>query len=143
MITAVQRRAEARHPFRSGLGFTLIEILIVVVILGILAAIVIPQFSDASKDAGYASVRTQLQTVRGQIEVFRQKLLRDPDMIGLQWQDLIENDYLTVGAMNPVNGQLGIAAAPAAGIGWIWRDSGTGSFQIYATNVDATAEFVE
>jgi prepilin-type N-terminal cleavage/methylation domain-containing protein len=32
-------------------GFTLIEILIVVVILGLLAAMVIPQFRDASNDA--------------------------------------------------------------------------------------------
>ena len=143
MIITVRHRAEARLPVRSGLGFTLIEILIVVVILGILAAIVIPQFSDASEDASFASVRAQLQTVCGQIEVFRQEQLREPDMIGVQWQDLIENDYLTVAAMNPVNGQIGIAAAPAAGIGWIWRDKGNGTFQIFATNDDATAEFVE
>ncbi|MCG8405619.1 MAG: prepilin-type N-terminal cleavage/methylation domain-containing protein, partial [Phycisphaerales bacterium] len=37
-------------------AFTLVELLIVVVILGILAAVVIPQFSDASTDARFSSL---------------------------------------------------------------------------------------
>ena len=52
-------------------GFTLVEILIVVVILGILAAIVIPQFSDASTQAKENSVKADLQTIRSQIELFK------------------------------------------------------------------------
>ena len=58
-----------RNPVKR--GFTLIEILIVVVILGILAAIIVPQFTDAAQDAGVSSARSQLQTMRSQIELFR------------------------------------------------------------------------
>ncbi len=52
-------------------GFTLVEILIVVVILGILAAIVIPQFTEASTEAKMSSLCTDLQTMRSQIELYK------------------------------------------------------------------------
>ena len=52
-------------------GFTLIEILIVVIILGILAAIVIPQFSSASQDARKSNVVTTVQTLRSQIALYK------------------------------------------------------------------------
>ena len=52
-------------------GFTLIEILIVVIILGILAAIVIPQFTNASKEAKQSSLVTMVQSMRSQIALFK------------------------------------------------------------------------
>ena len=52
-------------------GFTLVEILIVVVILGILAAIVIPQFTQASTEAKTNSLCSDLQTLRSQIELYK------------------------------------------------------------------------
>ena len=52
-------------------GFTLVEILIVVVILGILAAIVIPQFTSASEAANLSSATTQLQSIRSQLELYQ------------------------------------------------------------------------
>ncbi|HVP11573.1 MAG TPA: type II secretion system protein [Phycisphaerae bacterium] len=52
-------------------GFTLVELLIVVIILGILAAVVIPQFTDASTDTRSSSLAQNLQTIRQQIEVYR------------------------------------------------------------------------
>jgi general secretion pathway protein G len=52
-------------------GFTLVEILIVVIILGILAAIVIPQFTNASTDARRNSLTSQLQTLRSQLELYK------------------------------------------------------------------------
>ena len=52
-------------------GFTLVEILIVVIILGILAAIVIPQFTEASNDARDSALQSDLQTLRSQLELFK------------------------------------------------------------------------
>lgn len=52
-------------------GFTLVEILIVVIILGILAAIVIPQFTEASNDARNSALVSDLQTLRSQIELYK------------------------------------------------------------------------
>lgn len=56
---------------RKQQGFTLVEILIVVVILGILAAIVIPQFTNASEAARASNVISQLQSVRSQLELYQ------------------------------------------------------------------------
>ena len=56
---------------RAKRGFTLVEILIVVVILGILAAIVVPQFTQASTEAKENSLCSNLQSLRSQIELYK------------------------------------------------------------------------
>ena len=56
---------------RRNKAFTLVEILIVVIILGILAAIVIPQFTEASNDARRSTLVSDLQTVRSQLELYK------------------------------------------------------------------------
>ncbi|HUV40900.1 MAG TPA: prepilin-type N-terminal cleavage/methylation domain-containing protein [Sedimentisphaerales bacterium] len=66
---------------RGRKGFTLVEILIVVVILGILAAIVIPQFSNASTEARQASLVSDLQSARAAIELY--KIQHKDDMPGV------------------------------------------------------------
>ncbi len=65
---------------RRNKAFTLVEILIVVIILGILAAIVIPQFTEASSDARESALSSDLQTVRSQLELYKvQHLDKYPD----------------------------------------------------------------
>ncbi len=52
-------------------GFTLVEILIVIVILGVLAAMVIPQFTNAGTETRTASLSGNLQRIRLQIELYK------------------------------------------------------------------------
>ncbi len=51
-------------------GFTLVELLIVVIILGVLAAIAIPQFSTSSEDAKLSALDTDLSHLRNAIELY-------------------------------------------------------------------------
>lgn len=60
-----------RNTRRSNKGFTLVEILIVVIILGILAAIVIPQFTNASQDARRNNTRSTVATLRAQVALYK------------------------------------------------------------------------
>jgi general secretion pathway protein G len=71
-------------------AFTLIEILIVVIILGILAAIIIPRFANASKDAKRAALSSQLNQIRAQIQLYiiEHGDNRPPNFTGSNWTDL-------------------------------------------------------
>jgi len=51
-------------------GFTLIEMLIVIIILGILAMIIIPQITVSQDDAKVSTTKTNLQGIRSAIELY-------------------------------------------------------------------------
>ena len=129
---ALLKRATA--PDARPSGFTLIELLIVVAILGIMAAVVVPQYSSASGEANDASLRADLHAIRQQIEYYRVENRTDPRLKAKQWDDLVLNNYLFSVPRNPINGSSLIDNNPGAGVGWVWRNSGTGFKQLYATD---------
>ena len=83
-------------------GFTLVEILIVVIILGILAAIVVPQFTEASGDAKVSALASDLQTVRSQLQLYRlQHSGSYPSDIVTQLTTMTKEDGTAGGTLGP------------------------------------------
>ena len=67
----MQSQNPRRQARASPRGFTLVEIMIVVTILGIIGAIVLPKFSDASLLARTNTLKDDLRYLRTQIVVFK------------------------------------------------------------------------
>ena len=65
MHTSAQRLLRQNH------GFTLVEIMVVVVILGILAAIVMPKLLGRPEEARITQVKTQIQGIEQAIGLFK------------------------------------------------------------------------
>lgn len=55
----------------KGYGFNLVEFLLVAIILGILAAIVVPQYSAASDETKVSNLINEMQNVRSQIQLYK------------------------------------------------------------------------
>lgn len=138
---------KARKSLKA--GFTLVEILIVVVILGILAAIVIPQFTSASETARGSSLVSQLQTIRSQLELYQVQHNGDyPTLAQLQaaWSVMVSKTtvagvlsatgdfgpYLQQPPNNPFEQSSTVAAVAAAGVGWVY-DEATGAMLAVCT----------
>jgi len=94
------RRKEG--PMETKNGFTLVEILIVVVILGIIAAIVIPNISEASEQTKTSVLRNTLQTTQKQILLYRFRSNIDIDCSSrANFENIMIPNYLQMMPQNP------------------------------------------
>ena len=143
-------------------GFTLVELLLVVIILGILAAIVIPMFRTSAEETRESSLRTSLQAIRHAIEIY--KIQHDyvyPGNAagGTSWDSFVAQltagtnlegepgtdfgPYMRALPRNPLNGlDTGIAGAippePDDSTGWYY-DPSTGEFRANSSGTGPTS----
>ena len=64
-VLLILRLMELSKSTRRPVGFTLIEILIVVILLGVLASIVAASFSDTTEDAQLVTCMSNLKNIQG------------------------------------------------------------------------------
>lgn len=141
-------------------AFTLVEILVVVVILGILAGIVLPKFANASADARKNTLLSTLHALRGQVELYMLQhgdtppALSGSDWSGLTGQSVFNGTdcgpYVTLPPINPINrfsdilvvtsDVLGGDAVTTPGMGFVYNST---NGKLWATNTAADRVFNE
>jgi prepilin-type N-terminal cleavage/methylation domain-containing protein len=103
-------------------AFTLVEVLIVVVIMAVLAAAIIPQFTDSTKDAKISTAKFNVHALRGQLELYKAQHSGEyPDVLS-KLAVKTNVDHTTTGT--PTLGPY---------VGEIPNDSVTGSAAVAAT----------
>lgn len=124
-------------------GFTLVELLIVIIIIAVLAAIAIPKFSNSSQRSKESSLRANLKLVRNAIDLFRADTGAFPaNMAGLTTSTTAglsaaaaactiaatdwRGPYLQAVPVDPVSGSAMTYGTAAADVGTV-KSSATGN----------------
>lgn len=156
-MNTVQTTQRRKPTTRINQAFTLVEILIVVVILGILAAMVVPQFASASESAQSSSLKGSLQVIRSQVELYHahhNSTYPSLAQLGAAWNVLlartdasgnvgvvdgvhIYGPYIKKMPINPFEDSLTVSDTAAAGVGWVYDES-TG--RVYGVMLESKAD---
>lgn len=109
----------AINRVRNQGGFTLIELVIIIVVLGILAAVAIPKYQDISSEAKEAAARAALGSIRSGITIYYANQAVSTGTA--TWPTLVQlGTYGTVMAQglpkNPYQGETSAADSVCTGV---------------------------
>lgn len=79
-----------RERHNSESGFTLVELMIVMLVIGVLTAIAIPLFSAAIRNAKEAALKEDLHVMRDAIDSYTMDKAKAPQSL----DDLVQSGYL-------------------------------------------------
>ena len=118
---------------RNQKGFTLIELVVVMVILALLAAVAIPKFLDLQKQAEAASVKKVLGNVRSALSLrVAQALVNGEDLATLAWDGgATALDPMADLLSNKPESYIGIVGNQPADPKGIWYDRSSGHWLMY------------
>ena len=129
---------------RDSKGFTLIELVMVIVILGILSAIAIPKFVDLTGEAKVGATKSGLGAIRSVIAIEYAKTATSgtaafPSAITT---DLFADERIPTNKLNDATAVAAVTAVPAgtttSASGW-WYISASGKAGAYSDGTENTA----
>ncbi|CAB0150566.1 Fimbrial protein [Pseudidiomarina piscicola] len=118
-------------------GFTLIELIIVIVVLGILAVTAAPQFINFSSDARESTIKGLEASMKSAVELSYAKAAVENKLSGEA--SITTADGSTVALMNGYPKAAAIAAAAGAGGDWTFEEKTTG---VYTSGSEANGVYV-
>jgi general secretion pathway protein G len=115
-------------------GFTLIELVVVVLVLGIIAAVAAPKMFDTANDARETATRQNLAVVRDAIELYRAQQGKYPTTSSIQ-SDLAAyiRGPFPAPAVGADKGNSSVTDNTSTAAGWLYNAT-TGSFRVRDSN---------
>lgn len=100
-LPPIRTAGKSRNPLRNANGFTLLELLIVMIIISTLAAIAIPAYTRNVLAAREAALREDLRVMRGAIDSYTVDKQKAPQTL----EDLVTSGYLKAIPKDPMTGR--------------------------------------